>query len=72
MALASVMLSLEDAEPKFIIDVILDPSCMAVHPHMEENMQKLEELIPPAEIPMGREVMSNIDELEPLSDEQRE
>ena len=35
-------------------------------------MQKLEELIQPAEIPFGRDVASNIDELEPLTDEQRE
>ena len=38
----------------------------------EENVQMLEEMIPPSEIPLGRVVASNIDELEPLTDEQRD
>ena len=72
IGLSAVMPSLEEVEPKLIMDAILDPTCMAAHPIMEKNVQKLEEMIPPSEFPLGRDVASNIDELEPLTDKQRE
>ena len=55
IAHAVVMPSLEEAEPKFIMDAILDPTCMASSrpPMMEENVQKLEELIPPSQDSTG-------------------
>ena len=45
---------------------------MAIRPQTDENLQKLEELMPPDEIPRGTDVASSIHEMEPLSDEQRE
>lgn len=65
------MPSMEEADPKIIIDAVRDPTCMAIHPHTEENLQKLEELMPLAEVPRGMDVVSDINEMEPLSAEQR-
>ena len=51
VALSAVMLSMEEADPKVIINTVRDPTCMTIHPHMEENLQKLEELMLLTEIP---------------------
>ena len=48
----------------------IQPAWLFTH-YTEENLQKLEELMPLAEIPRGMDVVSNILEMEPLSDKQK-
>ena len=70
-AIMVVMPGMEEADPAIILAAVRDPSCLAIHPRTEENQQKLEDLMPLAEIPKGEDVVADIDSMEPLTDDQR-
>ena len=71
MAITTVMPPMTDASPTIMLEAIKDPSCLAIHPCTDESIQKLEDMMPPAEVPSGKDMAMNIDDLEPLTDEQR-
>ena len=66
-----IMPPMTDTSPTIVLEAIKDPSCLAIHPRTDESIQKLEDMMPPAEVPSGKDVTMNIDDLEPLTDEQR-
>ena len=69
--ITTVMPLMAKASPTIMLESIKDPSCLAIHPWTDANIQKLEDMIPPAEIPSGQDMAMNIDNMEPLTDEQR-
>ena len=71
MAITMVMPSMDDMNPTIVLEAIKDPSCLAIHLCTDENLQKLEDMMPLAEIPSGKDVVADIDNLEPLMEEQR-
>ena len=66
-----VMPPMAEASPTIMLESIKDPSCLAIHPQTDANIQKLEDMMPPAEVPSGQDVATNINDMEPLTDEQR-
>ena len=67
-----IMPSMAEANPTIILESIKDPSCLAIHPgRTDANIQKLEDMMPPAEVPTGQDVVTIIEDMEPLTDEQR-
>lgn len=54
-----------------ILKSVKDPTCLAIHPYMEESEEKLEEMMPTEEIPSGKSVAAQMHDMEPLNDEQR-
>ena len=63
--------SAEEADTVSILKSIWDPSCLAVREQTEEVIAKLEEVLPESDTTSGKEVIESIDELEPLTKEQR-
>ena len=70
-AIMMVMPGMEDADPTIILAAVRDPFCLAIHPQTEENQQKLEDMMPLAEIPKGEDIAADIHNMEPLIDDQR-
>ena len=66
-----IMPSMAEANPTIVLESIKDPSCLAIHPRTDANIQKLEDMMPPAEVPTGQDVVTIIEDMEPLTDEQR-
>ena len=66
-----VMPSREEADPMIVLGVVRNPTCMAICPCTEENQQKLEDLMPLVEIPKGKNIVSDIYSMEPLTNDQR-
>ena len=60
-----------EANVRTILHSMRDPKCMAIRPQTEEMEQLLEDLMPPKDIPSGSEVASFIEEIVPLTDNQR-
>ena len=52
------MPSMAKANSTVILESIKDPSCLAIHPWTEANTQKLEDMMPPAEVPTGQDVVT--------------
>ena len=71
VAIVMVMPGMEKADPAIELAAVRDLSCLAICPHTEENQQKLEDLMRLAEIPKCEDVMADIDNMEPLTDDQR-
>ena len=71
MAIMMVMPSMDDANPTIVLEAIKDPSCLAICPHTDESLQNLEYMMSLAEILSGKDVVADIDSLEPLMEEQR-
>ena len=45
-AIMVVMPGMEEVDPAIVLAAVKDPSCLAIHPHMEKNQQNLEDLMP--------------------------
>ena len=71
IAVMTVMPGMEDADHTIMLAAVKDPSCLAIHPHTDENQQKLEDMIPLTEIQKGEDVVADIDSLEPITEEQK-
>ena len=62
----------EEADTGCVLRAIQDPSCLAVRKLTEEVEAKLEEIILESDIISGKEIIRDIDEVEPLTKEQRQ
>ena len=62
----------EEADTRCILRVIWDPSFLAARKPTEEVEAKLEEIVPESDIISGEEIIRDIDEVEPLTKEQRQ
>ena len=71
MAITSVMPSMDDVNPTIVLEAIKDPSCLAICPRTDESLQKLEDMMPLAEILSGKDMTTDIDNLESLTEEQK-
>ena len=71
IAIMTVMPSMDDADPTIVLAAVKDPSSLAICLHTDENQQKLEDMMPLTEIWSGEDVAVDIDNLEPLTEEQR-
>ena len=54
-----------------ILKVIEDPSCMVLMPHMDDREERLEKIMPEEEMPSGSEVITQNEDIEDLSPEQK-
>ena len=70
-AVMKVMPGIADANKTRVLNMLKDPGCMAIHPYAEETERLLEELMPIEEIPSNENMIANINNLEPLSDDQK-
>ena len=61
----------DEANIRVVLKAAHDLTSLAVQKQMEEIEEKLEELMPEMDIPSDKEVMGRIDEVEPLTTEQR-
>ena len=62
----------EEADTGCILRAIWDPSCLAMRKQTEEIEAKLEEILPESDIISSEEIIRDIDEVEPLTKEQRQ
>ena len=62
----------EEADTRCILRAMRDPSCLAVRKQTKEIEAKLEEILPESDIISGEEIIRDIDEVEPLTKEQRQ
>ena len=62
----------EEADTIGILKSIRDPSCLAMREQTEEVVAKLEGILPELDTTSGKEVMEAIDEVVPLTKEQRQ
>ena len=66
-----IMPGMDEADTMAVLRVVRDPNCLAILPPMEENETRLEELMPLAENLKGEDVAADLDNMEPLTKEQR-
>ena len=66
-----IMPSMAKANPTIVLESIKDPSCLAIRPRTDVNTQKLEDMMPPAEVPTGQDMVTIVEDMKPLTDEQR-
>ena len=71
ISITTVMPGMEDVDPTIMLAAVKDPSCLAICPHTDENQQRLEDMMPLTEIWKGEDVVADIVNLEPLTEEQR-
>ena len=64
--------SVEEADAIGILKSIWDPSCLAVREQTKEVVAKLEEIWPESDTTSGKEVLEDIEGVEPLTKEQKQ
>ena len=65
-----IMPSMAEANTTIVLESIKDPSCLAICPWTDVNIQKLEDMMQPAEVPTGQDMVTIIKYMEPMTDEQ--
>ena len=66
------MPQMKDANVLDVLRATKDPTCLAIHPQMEEIEALLEEVIPSEEIPSSESVSKSLSDEDDLSDNDRE
>ena len=61
----------EEVDAGGILKTIRDPTCLTLREQTEEVREKLEEILPDSEIPSGRDIIKNIDDVEALKEQQK-
>ena len=61
----------EEVDPKGILNTIRDPSCLILRAQTEEEREKLEEIIPESDIPRGKDVIQDIENMGSINEQQK-
>lgn len=69
--ITSIITTMAEVNKTAVLDMIKDPSCMALMPQMEEREEQLQDIMPEEELSSVSEVMAWAVEIEDLSPEQK-
>ena len=61
----------EEVDPKGILNTIRDPSCLILREPTEEVREKLEEIVPDSDIPSGKDILQDIEDVGTLNEQQK-
>ena len=61
----------EEVDPNRILKTIRDPSCLILREQTEEVREKLEEIVPDSDIPSGKDVIKDIEDVGTLNEQQK-
>ena len=61
----------EDVDPNGILNTIHDPSCLILRELTEEVREKLEEIVPDSDIPSGKDIIQDIEDVGTLNEQQK-
>ena len=61
----------EEVNTNGILNTICDPSCLILREQMEEVREKLEEIVPDSDIPSGRDIIKDIEDMGTLNEQQK-
>ena len=61
----------EEVDPNGILNTIRDPSCLILRKSTEEAREKLEEVDPDSDIPSGKDIIQDIENLGTLNEQQK-
>ena len=61
----------EEVDPKGILNTIRDPSCLILREPMEEVREKLEEIVLDSDIPSGKDIIQDIEDVGTLNEQQK-
>ena len=61
----------EEVDPKGILNTIRDPSCLILRKQTEEVREKLEKIIPESDIPRGKDVIQDIENMGTINEQQK-
>ena len=61
----------EEVDTNGLLKTIRDPTCLILREQTEEVRKKLEEILPDSDIPSGRDIIRNIDDVEALNEQQK-
>ena len=63
--------SVAEVDPKGLLNTIHDPSCLILREQTEEVREKLEEIILESDIPRGKDIMQDIEDMGTLNEQQK-
>ena len=61
----------EEVDPNGILNTIRDPSCLILREQTEEVREKLEEIVPDSDIPSGKDIIKDIEDVGTLNEQQK-
>ena len=61
----------EEVDPNGILNTIHDPSCLILRKSTEEAREKLEEVDPDSDIPSGKDIIQDIENMGTLNEQQK-
>ena len=61
----------EEVDPNGILNTIRDPSCLILRKFTEEAREKLEEVHPDSDIPSGKDIIQDIENVGTLNEQQK-
>ena len=62
--------SAAEVDPKGLLNTIRDLSCLILREQTEEVREKLEEIIPESDIPRGKDIIQDIEDMGTINEQQ--